>query len=200
MTIKRNLIWTRAGAALVLAIGAAGFLPAAAAHPQPEPQPQSASVYAPYASLIGEWTLNGADGAPVGVSRFTWGPGHSYIWFATALTSNGREEPHFEGMLVWNGVNRNLDMLLSIDLAGGRAQESGTLSIAPDGSFVRDHIATYSASATRPASRSTFRQTFRQEGPDRIVTSVLRQTETGWAPTFAGSDRLVMIRRRAAAG
>jgi hypothetical protein len=193
-------MWTRAGLAAAFALGAAAFQPVAEAHPQPQAQASGVSVYAPYSPLIGEWTIAGANGAQVGVSRFSWGPGNSYIWFATALVDNGREVPHFEGILVWNGVNRNLDLLLSIDLVGGRAQESGTLSIAPDGTFVRDHVATYSASATRPATRETFRQTFRFEGPDRIVTGVLRQTATGWAPTFPGSDRLVMTRRTAAAG
>jgi hypothetical protein len=150
--------------------------------------------------LIGEWSISGADGAPFGVTRFSWGPSHSYIWFATSLIHDGREVPHLEGILVWNGMNRNLDLLVSLDLAGGRSQESGTLSIAPDGTFVRDHVATYSASATAPASRATFRQTLRLEGPDRILTNGLRRTEAGWVPTFPGSDRLVMTRRRAAAG
>lgn len=180
----------------VCAIFASGGPACAQAHPQPEPRPQASFVYAPYAPLVGEWSLTAADGTSVGISRFSWGPGRSYIWFATALVEQGREVPHFEGILVWNGINRNLDMLLSIDLQGGRAQESGTLAIAADGTIVRDHAATYTATATRPAFREEFRQTFRLDGPDRIATSVLRRTATGWVPTFPGSDTLVMTRRR----
>jgi hypothetical protein len=187
-----------AHALAALTMVAATASASAQAHPQSQARPQEPSVYAPYAPLIGEWSLASADGTPVGTSRFSWGPGQSYIWFATALAEQGREMPHFEGILVWNGLNRNLDMLLSIDLQGGRAQESGTLAVAPDGTIVRDHAATYTATATRPAFREAFRQTFRLEGPDRIATSVLRRTATGWAPTFPGSDALVMTRRRPA--
>jgi hypothetical protein len=194
MPVSLNLP-ARALAALAMIATAA---PAAAqAHPQSQARPQEASVYAPYAPLIGEWSLTAADGTAVGISRFSWGPGQSYIWFATALAEQGREVPHFEGILVWNGLNRNLDMLQSIDLQGGRAQESGTLVVAPDGTIVRDHAATYTATATRPAFREEFRQTFRLEGHDRIATSVLRRTATGWVPTFPGSDLLVMTRRPA---
>ena len=177
-------------AATIVALSIAG----ASAHPPTRAAVQGPSLYAPYEPLIGTWAIAKANGSPVGVSRFNWGTGRSYIWFATALTDNGREVPHFEGMLVWNGVNRNLDMLVSIDLEGGRAQESGTLAVAPDG-FVREHVATFTPADGRPASRVNFRQTYRLDGRDRIVTSVLRQTPTGWAPAFPGSDNLVMTRR-----
>jgi hypothetical protein len=40
-----------------------------------------------------------------------------------------------------------------------------------------------------------FRQTFRATGEKTIVTSVLRETDKGWAATFPGSDRMVMTRR-----
>jgi hypothetical protein len=35
----------------------------------------------------------------------------------------GREEPHLEGILVWNGVHKNLDMHFVMDLKSGRVQE-----------------------------------------------------------------------------
>ena len=40
-----------------------------------------------------------------------------------------------------------------------------------------------------------FRQTFKAAGPDKIFTTVMRQTDNGWAPTFPGGDHLVMTRR-----
>jgi len=168
-------------------------------------QSRQPSVYAPYALLIGEWSIVTADGAPVGVSRFTWGPGNSYIWFATSILSNGRDEPHFEGILVWNGVNRNLDMLISVDLAGGRVQEQGTLFVAPDGTIVREHAAIYSEGQLLPTGASNrvgpqgatvnFRQTFQNASSDRITTRLTRQDPSGWVPTFPGADNLTMIRR-----
>ena len=69
-------------------------------------------------------------GPSFAVQRFTWGPGHSYIWYAGSFIGpGGKEDPHFEGMLVWNGVHKNLDMLLTMDLKSGRAQEQGTFNV-----------------------------------------------------------------------
>jgi hypothetical protein len=40
-------------------------------------------VYAQYEALIGTWDVTAPDGGPsFAVQRFTWGPGHSYIWYA----------------------------------------------------------------------------------------------------------------------
>jgi hypothetical protein len=118
--------------------------------------------------------------------------------------ANGVERPHFEGLLMWNGVHRNLDMLLSLDLEGGRVQEQGTVSITPDGTVVRDITAYYSEGAGMVTTGrragpdggvARFRQTFKAQSADRVVTSLLRESGDGWAPTFPGSDHLVMIRR-----
>ncbi len=168
-------------------------------------QPARASVYAPYQPLIGEWDIVPRGGDPVSAqSRFCWGTGQSYIWFATSIAVNGRQQPHFEGMLVWNGANRNLEMLLSIDLGGGQALERGVLNIAPDGSFVREIVAVYGegqrlpdGSGRAPAVGATvnFRQTFRALDANRMETSLMRRTPSGWVPTFPGSDRLEMVRR-----
>ena len=54
-------------------------------------------VYAQYEALIGTWDLTGPDAGPsLAVQRFTWGPGHSYIWYAGSFIGrDGKEEPHF---------------------------------------------------------------------------------------------------------
>jgi hypothetical protein len=103
----------------------------------------------------------------------------------------GVAQPHFEGILVWNGVRRNLDMLLSLDLNGGRIQEQGTISIAPDGTVTREVTAYYSE-GVQPIGQ---RQTFKSAGRDRIITSVMREAKGGWVATFPGSERLVMTRK-----
>src|SRR5436190_3884928 len=66
---------------------------------------QSAGLYAPYAFLIGEWDVKADnDDKLVAVQRVRWGPNKSYMWYSVVLVSDGREEPHLEGMLMWNGV------------------------------------------------------------------------------------------------
>jgi hypothetical protein len=40
-----------------------------------------------------------------------------------------------------------------------------------------------------------FRQTFKAQTADRVLTSLMRESEAGWVPTFPGSDRLAMTRR-----
>lgn len=163
------------------------------------------SVYAPYAFLVGEWQIAPAGSqVPQAVTRFRWGPGRSYIWLETSLIIEGKEVPHFEGMLMWNGVRKNLDMLLALDLEGGRIQEQGAVFVEPDGTVVRDITAYYSEGVRRMGDTQTvgpegatakFRQTFKSTGPDTILTTLMRQTERGWVATFPGSDRSVMTRR-----
>jgi hypothetical protein len=168
--------------------------------------PPAANPFAPYAFLIGEWDVApSTGGSPVARTRLRWGPGNSYIWYATSLLVGGAEQPHFEGLLVWNGVRKNLDMLLSVDLEGGRVQEQGVVSIGRDGTVVREITATYSEGtgpmggppAGPDGTTARFRQTFRKTGPDRVATEVLRRSGDGWVATFPGSDRLVMTRRPA---
>ena len=162
------------------------------------------SPYAPYEKLIGEWDVAPESGGPAAAGAvFRWGPNHSYIWTAGTLIHDGVEEPHFEGILMWNGVHRNLDALLALDLRYGLAQEQGTYSVEPDGTIVREITAVFSegvqpmgqAVAGPGGATARFRQTFRAMGPDRIATAVLRQSGDGWVATFPGSDRLVMTRR-----
>jgi len=162
-----------------------------------------AGVYAPYEFLIGEWDVAAEGAPPVAVTRFSWGPGKSYIWFATSLIDKGIEVPHFEGLLMWNGVRKHLDMLVTLDLSGGRSQEQGDLSIEPDGTVVR-RITAYFSEGLRSAdgavvgpggATAKFRQTFKPQGPNAMVTTVTRETSAGWVPSFPGSDRLLMKRR-----
>ena len=164
----------------------------------------TADKFAPYAFLIGEWDVKSSEDAPPAATiRVRWGPNQSYIWYSSSLLFNGHEEPHLEGMLVWNGVHKNLDMLFSMDLRSGRVQEQGTMAVGNDGTLVRDINAIYSAGVSplggKPAgpdgATGHFRETYTKVTPDRIVTSAMRKTDHGWVPTFPGSDHLTMTRR-----
>jgi hypothetical protein len=161
-------------------------------------------VYAPYAFLIGEWEMTPEGAAqPVAVTRFSWGLGGAYILMSTSLIRGGREEPHFEGMLMWNGVHKHLDMLVALDPHGGRAQEQGRMYKQEDGVVVREIAAYYSEGARTPdgavvgarGASARFRQTFAAVGPDKVKTSLMRKGPDGWTATFPGSDKAVMMRR-----
>jgi len=154
------------------------------------PAAGAASVYAPFEFLIGDWNVASADGgAPAAVTRFRWGPNRSYIWLSVALLQGNREDPHLEGMLMWNGARKDLDMLLALDLNGGRAQEQGRL-YREGASVVREIVA-----VGPDGTRSNFRQTFTPDGERRVLTSVMRQAGDGWVATFPGSDRMLMTPR-----
>ena len=77
------------------------------------------------------------------------------------------------------------------------------VSVAPDGTVVRDVTAYYSE-GLRPIGQlpagprgatARFRQTFKAAGPDRVLTAVMREDGRRWVATFPGSDHLVMTRR-----
>lgn len=168
----------------------------------------TSGVYAQYEGLIGTWDVTAPGGdESFAVQRFSWGPGHSYIWCAGSLIApNGMEEPHFEGMLVWNGVHKNLDMLLTMDLKSGRAQEQGTFSVGSDGTIVREITGVFSEGSTPIGEAKVgadgmskhFRQTYKPDGPDKLITSAMRETNDGsWVATFPGSEKLIMKRRKA---
>jgi hypothetical protein len=168
------------------------------------PAANAAGPYAPYEFLIGDWDVSVAEGPPAMVARFSWGPNRSYIRYAASLLTAKGEEPHFEGVLMWNGVAKNLDMLLMLDLSEHAAvQERGTLSLAPDGTLVREINASYSEGATPIGGRKAgangttvhFRQTYRRLAPDKIATAAMRETPHGWVPTFPGGDRMIMTRQ-----
>ena len=167
----------------------------------------TSGIYAQYEALIGTWDVTGSDGgSSFAVRRFTWGPGRSYIWYAGSfMERDGKEEPHFEGMLVWNGVHKNLDMLLTMDLKSGRAQEQGTFNIGPDGTIVREITGVFSEGVTPIGEGKVgsagmsrhFRQTYKPDGADKLLTSVMRETNDGsWVATFPGSEKLIMKRRK----
>jgi hypothetical protein len=162
--------------------------------------------YAPYAFLIGEWDVGPAGGPPAAVARFRWGSAKTYIWYSGALLVGGKEQPTFEGLLVWNGMRQNLDMLLVLEPASGNlVQEQGTMRLEPDGTVVRDITVYYSQGNALPprwdkaagpgGATAQFRQTFRRTGPDSLATSVFLKTAAGWVPSFPGSDNLVMTRQ-----
>jgi hypothetical protein len=196
-TIHKLLFWSFFAALLALTAIAFGQAPAAAAPSDP---------YGPYKFLIGEWDVVPEGGGPAaGVARLKWGPNKSYIWYSMSLLDNGAERPHFEGILVWNGVQKNLDMLLSMDLEHGLVQEKGFVTAEPDGTVVREITASYSegvramgghgSTGAQSGATAKFRQTFKAAGPDRILTRALRDSPHGWIATFPGSDRLAMTRR-----
>jgi hypothetical protein len=148
------------------------------------------SNYQPYQFLIGEWDSASGRGGQIHQS-FRWGPGQSYIWYTTYVRPkpDAPEAVHFEGIMVWNAAHRALDYLFVIEPGSG-GQEQGTIRAEADGTIVREVV------LTQGNGRSgRFRQTFRQTGPNNAVTSLMRQTESGWEPNFPGSDNIFMTRR-----
>jgi hypothetical protein len=173
------------------------------AQEMPTPKP-----YEPYAFLIGEWAVGPEGGQPRALMRFRWGPKKTYIWYSGAFLINGREQPTYEGILVWNGMRHNLDMLLVLDLSlGSLVEEQGTVSLEPDGSVVRDVTTYYSEGNALPpdwrkaagpeGAKAHFRHSFKQISPGRLRTSIMRETDKGWVPNFPGSDALIMVKRSA---
>jgi hypothetical protein len=168
-----------------------------------------AGHYAPYAFLVGTWDVGPPGGPPMLVARVMWGPGRAYLWYAVSMLDGGAEHPHLEGMMMWNGVRRDLDVLFTLDLDGGHVQEKGVATVRADGTVVREVTASYSEGSRMPprfdapvgrgGATARFRQTWRAAGPDTIRTSVLRETKDGWVATFPGTDDLVMTRRAEAA-
>ena len=184
---------------ILAAFLSAAEMPLAAAAPLPPDQAQ----YAPYVFLVGTWDVAPETGGPpVARLTFRWGPNRSYLWYAQSLLMNGKEVPHFEGMLLWNGVRKNLDMLLAVDLQHGLAEETGTFAAQPDGSIVREITSNYSegtaplggAPAGPDGVSAHFRQTYTKMTGGKVLTTVMHETPNGWVPTFPGSDHLIMTR------
>lgn len=154
------------------------------------PAVETPAPYAPYTVLIGEWDVGSGGGQAAAVSRFRWGPTKTYIWYSGALLVEGSEQPSWEGLLVWNGVRKTLDFLLVLEPASGNlVQEQGTVHVEQDGTVVRDITAFYSKGNAVPpnwdkaagpeGARARFRHTFKPDGPDRILSSVMRKTDVG---------------------
>ena len=153
----------------------------------------SAAALEPHAALtplVGEWNVGPAGATTAFVERFSWGPARAYIWSSVAvLDPSGGEHPHFEGMIIWNAASRRFDYLFAVE-PGSLTQEQGEFHVEENGTIVRD-VRLTGADGTV----SQFIQTFRLLDDGRIETSLMRKTDTGWTPTFPGSDRLTMVRR-----
>lgn len=146
--------------------------------------------YEPYAFLIGDWYSTPPGGGPAIHQSFRWGTNRASIAYTTLLAEPGRpERVHFEGLLVWNGANNQLDYVVALEPGSG-GQEKGVVRIAEDGAVVREVVATL-----RDGSISSFRQTFRRTGPDGAITSLMRRAADGWEPNFPGSGRIEMVRK-----
>ena len=136
---------------------------------------ETAKPYAPYEFLIGDWYSRLAT-QNIGIhQQFRWGPGKSYITYASYLVLPGKpEQLHFEGMMIWNGKSKALDFLFALQPGSG-AQEKGTVTAQPDGTIVRDIAMTAS-----DADLDHFRQTFRKASGGKVLTSMMEQTAKGW--------------------
>lgn len=158
----------------------------------------------PFAFLIGEWDVHEEGASAAAITTASWGAGETSIRLQTDLVQGGQREIHFEGMLVWNPIRREFDMLLNLDPEGGRVQERGRVFVAADGTVTRDIVAAYAPGTlapngervAAPGAEFVFRQTYRKVSDDRIQTSMMRQTSAGWVATFPGSEEMVMTRRR----
>jgi len=189
------------------ALTLAAFTAPAQSQPPPaatESDASTSELFRPFEILVGEWDVRATDDRAVAaIIRVRWGPNHSYLWYASSLLFDGHEEPHLEGMLVWNAVHKNLDMLFSMDLRTGKVQEQGTMSAQADGTIVREITAIYGEGAHGmgmppigpEGATAQFRETYKKISDDKILTSAMRKTKTGWVATFPGSDHLVMTRR-----
>ena len=185
-------------AAMLLSLGAVVCGPAlaqGARSPAPAMRVDAPSIianpYTAYEFLIGDWYSRPAGGPDIAIHQnFRWGTRQSSIFYTTSTSMNGSPEAvHFEGMLVWNGATHNLDYVVALEPGSG-GQEKGTMHVEADGSVIRD--VTMTGADGRVAH---FRQTFRRTGPDTAMTSLMRQTATGWEPNFPGSDNIAMTRR-----
>jgi hypothetical protein len=177
------------GAALLAAVS----IPAIAQQPGSSSPPSQSlggsSVYASYDWLVGDWYGKGGPG--VLRENITYGPGRGYIKFSifTAASESGPQHLHFEGIAVWNAKTRMLDYLFAVEPGSG-VQENGTFRAEADNSIVRE------VQLIDPKGNvGTFRQTFTRTGQDSAVTTLFRKAETGWVPTFPGSEKIELTRR-----
>lgn len=159
----------------------------ARAHDSADGSVSSGDPYSPYAFLIGEWDT------PGGIRQsLRWGPRKSYIWYAVYVRPPGaaEEELHQEGLMTFNGKEKDLDFLFVHD-PGSFNQEQGKVHVDADGSIVRETTAIYADGTV-----THFRQTWRRTGASTATTSLLRQDKGGaWVPNFPGSDRMEMTKR-----
>lgn len=142
--------------------------------------------------LIGDWDTGPADAPPAFVQRLSWGTDRAYVIFRTMLLTDAGERLHFEGPILWNAATGRFDYLFAVEPASGTlAQEKGEIYLSAEDVVIRDVTLTGADGST-----ARFRQTFRVADEDRIETSLMRETNGAWSPTFPGSERLIMTRRR----
>ena len=140
--------------------------------------------------LIGEWNVGPPGGATAFIERFSFGAKQAWVWVQVALIqASGEEHLHFEGMSIWNAASRRFDYLYAVEPGSG-VQEKGEIYADDAGVIVRDVTL-----AAADGAIATFRQTFRDLGDGRFETTLMRKSGDGWAPTFPGSERLIMTRR-----
>lgn len=178
--------------AILAAVAASSGASAQQSAPPPRMEEPRAipDPYAAYEFLIGNWVARPGGGQDMAIRQLLhWGPKRSYITYSTYNAEGGKpEQLHFEGIMVWNGRTKALDYVFAVEPGSG-VQEKGVVRAQADGSVVRE------VEFTGPTGQvNHFRQTFRRTGPDTIVTALMRQTPSGWVPTFPGSDALVMAR------
>lgn len=151
------------------------------------PTAMTSNPYAPYEWLIGDWYS--AAGPEQIHQRLQYGPNRSYILYSTFTNAAGQPEKlHFEGIMVWNGKTKALDYLFAVEPGSG-VQEKGTLRAQADGTVVRE------VEFTSPAGDTAhFRQQFWRTADNEVLTSLMRQTATGWELNFPGSDKIAMSR------
>lgn len=136
---------------------------------------ETSRPYAPYEFLIGDWFSRIPGQDMVIHQQFKWGPGKSYIVYASYLALPGKpEQLHFEGMMTWNGKSKSLDFLFALQPGSG-AQEKGTVVAQPDGTIVREIAMT-----DGDGDLDHFRQTFRKVAGGKVVTSMMEQTGASW--------------------
>lgn len=154
---------------------------------QARPTKLATNPYSPFEFLIGDWYSKA--GPETIHQRLRYGPDRSYIQYSTFTGPTGRPEKlHFEGIMVWNGKTNVLDYVFAVEPGSG-VQEKGTVRAESDGSVVREVEFTGAKGEV-----AHFRQKFwRTDG--NVLTSLMRQTATGWELNFPGSDKIAMERR-----
>ena len=174
---------------LLVAATAALTATAASAHPvAPSHFLETAKPYAPYEFLNGDWYTKPKGEDMTIHQQFKWGPGQSYITYATYMSMPGKPEHlHFEGMMVWNGKAKALDFLFAVEPGTG-VEEKGTVTAQADGSVVRQVEMT---DGTGKPGR--FRQVWKRGADGTVVTTLSEQTAKGWQTQPPGD--LVMTKQ-----
>lgn len=182
--------------ALVLMAGAARAFtrtagsPAVVAEEQPgASEAKKEAIYAPLAWLIGSWRgtfLPEGVGAPPSMS-FEWSQAKDFIRYSS-VKPDGQVE--YEGMIVWNPVERRFVFLKSYRSEGSLLMENGWIDVLDTGG-VRFNMQThYTPGDGLPWSRGKkagpngttlrFRRTLTPDGSNRLWGEFLMDREGSW--------------------